>query len=479
MKVLTAAEMREVDRKTVELGLPDPLLMENAGHRVVELLAEKFAPLSSHRILILCGKGNNGGDGLVVARQLISRFRPAALWVVLAETPPSNFPTFAVTGLRTYNQLEPEMRTATIVVDALLGTGLTGPPRAPYGTLIEAVNTQFPLARVVAVDIPSGLATDTAETAWPHARAHYTVTFTAPKLSQVLQPNASACGELHVGHIGSPDSILPDHTVVTEMSLFARLFKPRPPLGHKGTFGHVLVIGGAPGKAGAASMSGIAALRAGAGLVTVCSSQPPPTLELMHEPLGDIDQLKATAESKTVLAIGPGLGVSSVVKPLLDWAKQPVVVDADGLNSMNGVPFPARESIVLTPHAGEMARLCGVSTAEIQSDRLTWARRFATERGVTLVLKGRNTLIAFPDGNLYINPTGGPALGTGGSGDILTGLIAGLLAQFPDQLRSAVTAAVWLHGRAGDLAAAELTEPCVIATDILRYLPHAIHDLPH
>jgi NAD(P)H-hydrate epimerase len=476
MKVLTAAEMREVDRRTVELGLPDPILMENAGHRVVELLAEKFSPLSEHRILVLCGKGNNGGDGLVVARQLFTRFAPRALWTVLAEAPPANIAMLRATGCPVYEQLTPEMSTATIVVDALLGTGLTGAPRPPYESLIQAINTAFPLARIVSVDIPSGLASDSAVTEWPHVRAHYTVTFTAPKLGQVLEPNASACGELRVGHIGSPDSLLPAHLQVTEPAHFAHLFAPRPATAHKGDFGHVLVVGGAAGKTGAAAMCGLAALRSGAGLVTLCADAPAPYPELMHEPLGN---MRRAAAGKTVLAVGPGLGTSSLVKPLLDETRQPVVVDADGLNNMVGQRFPRRESIVLTPHPGEMARLLTSTTADIQQDRLGNARFYAKDRGVTVVLKGRNTVIAFPDGLTFINPTGGPAIATGGSGDILTGFIAGLIAQSPDRLREAVLAAVWLHGRAGDLAAAELGEQCVIATDLLGFLPRAIHDLRH
>jgi len=471
MKIRTTAQMREVDRRTEELGLPGALLMENAGHRVVELLAREFSPLSEHRVLILCGKGSNGGDGLVVARQLFTRFSPQALWTVLADEPPANIATLQATGCPVFDKLAPEMRTATIVVDALLGAGLSGPPREPYASLIA---TPFPLARIIAVDIPSGLASDAAQTTWPHLRAGYTVTFTAPKLGHVLEPNASACGQLHVGQIGSPDSLLPNDITLSEPSLFAHLFAPRPVAAHKGTFGHALIIGGATGKTGAAAMAGLAALRMGAGLVTVCSDQPPPNPELMHEPLAS---MRRAAADKTVLAIGPGLGASSLVKPLLDESKQPVIIDADALEVMAGQRFPRRPNIVLTPHPGEMARLTKMSVADVQRDRLKLARSFAREYEVTLVLKGRNTLIAFPDGHLFVNPTGGPAMATGGSGDILTGLLAGLLAQFPDRLREVVPAAVWLHGRAGDLAARELGEQCVIATDLLRFLPQAIDDL--
>ncbi len=483
MRVLTAAEMREVDRRTISLGISEPVLMENAGLRVVEFLAERFAPLARQRIVILCGKGNNGGDGIVVARQLFTRFAPASLDVVLAEAPPENLRSLEACGFSSiHREIAPTMRAATIVIDALLGTGLSGLPRPPYPNFIHQVNTGFPAACVVAVDIPSGMHSDTAETTWPHVRAHHTVTFTAPKVGMVLEPNAPACGELIVGFIGSPESILPAHTRVTEPRDFAGLFAPRPVTGHKGTFGHVLVAGGSPGKSGAVTMAGMAALRAGAGLVTVASEASTLSAvtgyapELMTELL-DENGFAALANGKRALALGPGMGVGSSKRAFLERviAEQqavPIVIDADGLNNLSAAALPRRANLILTPHPGEMERLTGHLPG--QDERLPTARAFAQETGVTLVLKGRNTLTAFPDGTVWINPTGGPAMATAGSGDILTGLIAGLAAQFPGSLALAVVAAVWLHGRAGDLAAAELGEKCVIATDLLRYLPQAM-----
>ena len=482
MRVLTAAEMREVDRRTISLGIPDVVLMENAGLRVVEAIAARFAPLENQRIVILCGKGNNGGDGIVVARQLFTRFAAASLDVVLADTPPDNLRSLEACGFTAiHRQIAPAMRAATLVIDALLGTGLTGLPRPPYLDFIHEVNTGFPAARVVAIDIPSGMNSDTAETNWPHVRAHHTVTFTAPKVGMVMAPNAPACGEMVVGPIGSPESILPAHTHLTSPRDFARLFAPRPPTGHKGTFGHVLVAGGSPGKSGAVAMTGLAALRAGAGLVTVASDASTLSAvsahapELMTEPLED-HSFAALATGKRALAIGPGLGVSAAkgafVERVLAECDVPTVVDADGLNNLAGSRLPRRANLILTPHPGEMQRLSGHLPS--LDERLPAARAFAQEAGVTLVLKGHNTLTAFPDGTVWINPTGGPAMATAGSGDILTGLIAGLAAQFPDSLALAVVAAVWLHGRAGDLAAAELGDQCVIATDLLRYLPKAM-----
>jgi NAD(P)H-hydrate epimerase len=343
--------------------------------------------------------------------------------------------------------------------------------------LIDETNNGFPSARVVAVDIPSGLASDSAETPWPHVRADATVTFTAPQPAHVLEPNASAAGELVIAPIGTPAELCVSQLALAGVADFVHLFAPRPATSHKGDFGHVLVIGGAKGKTGAATMTGLAALRAGAGLVTVCSGEPPPVVELMWAPLGDFDAIRRAAAGKTLLAIGPGLGMETGIQQsvarIVEETGLPAVLDADALTALAGHRVPGGK-LVLTPHPGEMSRLVGKSTDEVQQNRIGAARDFAAHHRVTVVLKGRNTLTAFPDGEVWINPTGGPAMATGGSGDILTGLIAGLMAQFPDHARMAIVGAVWLHGRAGELAARELGEKCVIATDLLAYLPRAM-----
>ncbi|MBM3811669.1 MAG: NAD(P)H-hydrate dehydratase [Acidimicrobiia bacterium] len=480
MKILTAAEMREADRLTMEAGIPNLVLMENAGHRVLEVLERRFAPLASHRILVLCGKGNNGGDGLVIARQLYTRIQPRALWVVMAQEPPEHLHLLEACGCPYTGSIEPEMRSATIVVDALLGTGLSGPPRAPYLSLIREINTGFPHAAKVAVDLPSGLFTDGPATEWEHARADCTVTFTALKPAHVLEPNASACGHVEVGQIGTRPEFLASAMNLPRASEFSFLFAPREPISHKGSFGHVLVIGGVAGKTGAAEMTGIAALRAGAGLVTVMSDAAPHYVELMREPLGNFEHVRVAAAEKSVIALGPGLGTSpemaDMVRRAITGIDLPVVVDADALHALIRWEPPVRSGLILTPHPGEMSRLCGWTAAEIQANRIGIARDYARKHSLTLVLKGNDTVTAFPDGDIWVNPTGGPAMATAGSGDMLTGLIAGMLAQFPGEHRAAVVAAVWLHGRCGDLAAAELGEKCVIATDLLRFLPHAMEE---
>ncbi len=506
MKILTAAQMRDVDRRTMELGIPGIVLMENAGHRVVEFLVETFAPLEQQRIVVLCGKGNNGGDGMVVARQLWTRRRPRALHVVLVGAPEElrgeaaeNYRMLLAVGCPIARQITAEMRAATVLLDALLGTGLKGPVTGPMREWIREINTGFPQAQIVAVDIPSGLESDSAHTEGEAVQAHYTVTFTAPKVGQILPPNCRRVGRLRIAPIGSPPALYANDPSVylelAEAANFSRLFAPRLPWSHKGDFGHVLVVGGSRGKTGAAAMAGMAALRTGAGLVTVASAASClPTIaahapELMTEPLPEtasgavaetaFERLTELAANKDVLAVGPGLGTHpetvSLVRRLVSELAHAMVIDADALNALAGFDFEAHgRTRILTPHPGEMARLCSSTTHQVQSDRVTVARRFAVERQVVLVLKGYRTLTASPDGRVRVNPTGGPGLASGGSGDILTGAIAGLLAQFPEDPAEAAAAGVYLHGLAGDLGTRGLGEQTLVATDLLGFFPEAM-----
>ena len=500
MKVLTAAEMREVDRLTMECGIPGIVLMENAAHRVVEAMAERFRPLAAQRIVVLCGKGNNGGDGLAVARQLFTRFRPAALDVVLLAAPAelkgdaaANYHMLECCRCPVRSEIPAAARNATLVVDALLGTGISGPATGRMLEAIREINTGFPLARVVAVDLPSGMPTDSGEPVGEWARADLTVTFTAPKIAHALAPNCDHLGELVVGPIGSPAELYAGAQLsLVEPGMFRALLGPRPAGGHKGTFGHVLVVAGSRGKTGAAAMCGMAALRAGAGLATVASAESAiPVIaahapELMTEPLAETRRgsialnarLDEAMQGKSVIAIGPGLGrnpeIEVMVRAVVESFAQPIVLDADALVVEGfGPPDAVR---VLTPHPGEMARLAGKTTAEIQRDRVGAARDFASQHRVTLVLKGQRTLIAFADGRVWINPTGTPALGKGGSGDVLTGMMAGFLAQFPQQPDEAVAAAVYLHGLAGQIGARGLGDKCLMATDVLGYLGRAMEE---
>ncbi|MEI9811200.1 MAG: NAD(P)H-hydrate dehydratase [Acidobacteriota bacterium] len=477
MKVLTAEQMREVDRRTIEDGVAGIALMENAAHRVVEELTRSFEPLDKQNVVILCGKGNNGGDGLAIARILRDR-NVAAVRVVLAADPSeykgdaaTNLARLAEANLFPERQIPDKLRIrreVTIVIDALLGTGTQGPAQGRVGELIRATR-EFPLAKIVAVDLPSGLHMGEGGDI---VKADITVTFTAPKVEHYLAPNAEeSVGRLVITQIGSPPWLIDEGLEVSEKEDFAPLFAPRKRDGHKGTYGHVLVVGGSPGKTGAAAMSGLAALRAGAGLVTVTAENSIHLApELMTETHDDF-----SLERKTVVAVGPGLGSrKDLVRLVMDSVTVPLVIDADGLNAIAGTDFHGRGlQTVLTPHPGEMARLLGRPVG----DRVADAREFAQKRNVCLVLKGHRTLVATPDGKVWINTSGSPAMATGGTGDILTGMIAGLIAQHPGDILTAVRGAVWLHGKAGELGAAELTENCLIATDLLRYLPAAIRDL--
>jgi hydroxyethylthiazole kinase-like uncharacterized protein yjeF len=508
VKVLTAAQMREVDRRTSELGVPGLVLMENAGERVVEFLAHQYAPLKAQRIVVLCGKGNNGGDGMVVARQLHTRIRPHALHVVLVGDPSekkgdaaANHRMLQAVGCPISSEIKPAMETATLIVDALLGTGLDGAATGKSLEMISAVNERFPLAEVVSVDIPSGLDSDSANPPGAAVHANHTVTFTAPKPCQVLWPACEMVGKLHVAQIGSPPDLYEKDASIflalSEPAIFAHLFRPRVRDSNKGLYGHVLVIAGGRGKTGAAAMTGIGALRAGAGLATVASAESAIAQiashapEIMTEPLpetGDgsislrtLDLLSTLVDKKNVVALGPGMGRNSetaqLVRRLVNELPRPMVVDADGLNALDSKSLRGPAARILTPHPGEMARLANSTVKDVQADRIGRARGFAEERGVYLVLKGNRTVIASPDGRAWINPTGSPAMATGGTGDVLTGMIAGLLAQFPDQLEAALLAAVYLHGRAGELGAARLGEKSLIATDLFEFLPGAMREV--
>jgi ADP-dependent NAD(P)H-hydrate dehydratase / NAD(P)H-hydrate epimerase len=380
---------------------------------------------------------------------------------------------------------------------------LKGPATGQALQWITEINEGFPSAEVVAVDMPSGLDSDSGKPPGEAVRARYTVTFTAPKLCHVLAPACDYSGKLRVAPIGSPADLFDKENLIwlslSEPREFQSLFFPRLSDSNKGNYGHVLVVAGARGKTGAAAMAGVAALRAGAGLSTVASAESAITAiasyspEIMTEPLPEtgtgsiaasaLDRalLGSIAAKKNVIAVGPGMGnhpeTVHLVQRMMNEFEQPMVVDADALNALAGTAFRPGGPRVLTPHPGEMSRLAKKTIAEIQEDRIGVARSFAQEHGVHLVLKGNQSVIATPDGRVWINPTGSPALATGGTGDVLTGLIAGLMAQFPERIEAAVLAAVYLHGRAGQLGAAKLGEKSFLASDIFQFLPEAMREV--
>ncbi len=519
MKILNSAEMKRIDLLTTErYGIPTLTLMENAGRGVVEFLNARFAPLDKERIVILCGKGNNGGDGMMVARLLREQgLRPRVLLftaptdfrgdaaAVYAQLVPSGPPDI-VAGPVTWQAAAPSLEKATIFVDALLGTGLSKPMEGFLLGVVRDINANFPTAKVVAVDLPSGMSADSGDLIGEHMRADYSVTFTAPKIAHVFPPACEQVGEWIVKQIGTPVEALENDATLNlnfpEKKDFAWVKKPRPAASNKGNFGHVLILAGSIGKTGAAALAAKAALRAGAGLVTVATSRSALPIiaslgmEFMTEGLAETEEgaisfrsiddqrLDKLVGGKTVLAVGPGIGshpeTAELVRAVVNTYPVPIVLDADGLNAFAGHMEFFRQDVrapgatVFTPHPGEMARLTGKTTAAIQSQRVAVAREFAHHFGVTLVLKGYRTLIASPDGKVEANPTGNPGMATGGTGDVLTGLTAGLLAQFPSHPASEVAAAaVYLHGLAGDLAARELGQPSLLAGDLLDKIPQA------
>jgi hydroxyethylthiazole kinase-like uncharacterized protein yjeF len=520
MQILTAADMAETDRRTSQaFGISISTLMENAGTAVADFSARQYPHAA--RILVLAGKGNNGGDGLVAARILAGLGRQVTVGLLGQE---ADLKGEAAAALYRLKPTSADLRIVTdeaalaslglaghapppfdLILDAVLGTGFKPPMRGLAAVLRDRLNA-LPTP-IVAVDLPTGWDADsTAQTSPDAFPANAVVTFTAPKLAHVfghLTPRQSF-GPIVIAGIGSPPKAVVSSTNLTWTGASKAIAEaPRDINANKGKFGHVLVLGGSYGTAGAPSMSSLAALRTGAGLVTAAVPDSILNLvaliapELMLAPLtqgpeGAValanlapDHLPALLKSKriSVLAIGPGLSTkgeaSAFVRQLVAATDLPLVLDADALNAFDsqsvsaGKLNGANRTLVLTPHPGEMARLLGITVKEVEADRLNLARTFATEHKLTLVLKGWRTLVAHPDGRVAVNTSGNPALAKGGSGDILTGIVAALLAQFPNDVSRAVETAVYLHGLAADFAARALDEHTVLATDTLAHLSEA------
>jgi ADP-dependent NAD(P)H-hydrate dehydratase / NAD(P)H-hydrate epimerase len=505
MKIVSAEEMRAIDRATSErFGVPSLTLMENAGTAVADYVLSHYG--KAERIVVFCGKGNNGGDGFVAARRLQERGRKVQV-VLLASSGDvrgdaavmfGKLPEAAIT-VHSSEELKSERvrlaLQADLYVDAILGTGFKPPVGGFYAEAIGIMNASQ--APVVAVDIPSGADAD-AMTPQENtiARANAVVTFTVPRPAHVF--SWLTAGPTVVAEIGSPEEAIVSSlqlNVITARDV-GPLIGPRPAESNKGSYGHVLVIGGSLGKAGAAAMAGMAALRVGAGLSTVATPKSVVATvagfhpELMTEPLSETscgsiaistaDGIGELAKGKSVLAIGPGISrdpqTAELVRKLVATLEAPMVIDADGLNAFEGRTDELNgkgRTLVITPHPGEMARLAGCTVADVQKDRLGTARKFAREHDLIVVLKGHRTLVAQADGEVWVNTTGNPGLATGGTGDILTGVVAGMIAQYPKNVFAAVLAAVHLHGLAGDVMRERVGEHSLVATDLLQGLPEA------
>lgn len=522
MKILTAEQMREADRLTTErLGIPGLQLMENAGEGVVQFLLREVVDLKSRYVVVLCGKGNNGGDGFVVARRLreagvrcaVMLFADSASVKGDAATNldalrRDGIEVTVVTDEKAWDGWREELEEADLVVDALLGTGLSGAVTGLLARVIEDVNRRPRRVRVVAVDTPSGLPSDASAAAGPVVRADWTVTFTAPKVGQLLSPDCENVGRLAVYEIGTPRKWFDEDASLRmtwlEPGEFRGLPLRRKADSNKGTYGHALIVAGSRGKAGAAGLAGWAALRSGAGLATVATPHDAlPTVagylpELMTAALEqtdagsvslrnfDYDRFDELCKGKSVLAMGPGLGTHAetqdFVRAVVKKTELPLVLDADGLNALAASPDAAGErrgpAMVLTPHPGEMGRLLGCSTADVQRDRVGAARRAAEKFKAFIVLKGFRTIVATPDGRFLINSTGNPGMATAGTGDVLTGMLAGLTAQFGiENWERMIGLGVWLHGLAGDLAANRFGEAPMTASDLIGAIPAAYAQL--
>ncbi|MFC2167428.1 NAD(P)H-hydrate dehydratase [Acidobacteriota bacterium] len=516
MKILTSQQMKDIDRRAIEeLGIIGPILMENAGIQVVQAMKRRLPDLENENIVVVAGKGNNGGDGFVVARHLFNQGcrievlligkkidlkGDAALNAHILEK--MDVPFFEITTEKHLESHKNKLSDCTVVLDAIFGTGLSKPVQGLYETVIKNMNRLKTFT--VAVDIPSGLSSDSFELIGTCVKADLTVTLAAPKVAHIFPPAENLVGELVVADISIPPFLFKDENLKLEFVEHARItscFSKRRKDTHKGTYGHLFLLSGSIGKTGAAVMAGKAALKMGAGLVTVgtpksCLSLVARTMvELMTEPLPEtsentlsekaLDLSLSLLEGKEALLIGPGISThestSRFVKALLPQVRVPVVLDADALNILS--PFPdilkdLKIPMILTPHPGEFARLLDCSTSEVLKNKLELSSQFAQEYGVYLVLKGYRTLTAAPDGKIFVNPTGNPGMATAGSGDVLSGMLAAMIIQEKEKdLLSAVLSAVYVHGLSGDIAAQRLGEKSMTARDIIRSISPALKTL--
>lgn len=514
MRILTADQMREADRRTIhDIGIPSLVLMENAGRQVVAAMESFFQDLAERRVAIVSGKGSNGGDGFVVARTLHQRGVDVSVFVVgrVGEIKGDSRVNLEILGRLGITVVEiadegqwelhfSEISGHDLIVDALFGTGLKSALSGIYETVIADINASA--IPVVSIDLPSGMSADTPDLVGDSIEATVTVTLGAPKLPLILPPAEQKAGEVVIADIGIPAEVFetlegPLVELMTRDRIRA-LITPRAADAHKGDFGRVLIVAGSRGKTGAAVLAAEGALRSGAGLVTVASPRCCVPIVATHNPEYMTESLEESIDgtvdpastddvlalSADVMAVGPGLGrgeaVTSFVQELLDKSEIPIILDADGLNAFADEPAVLRgregRDVIITPHPGEMARLVGCTVDDVQADRMGIARDFAMAHRLYVVLKGYRTLIATPDGKVFVNPTGSPGMATGGTGDVLAGMLAAWLAQVLDA-EAACRLAVYVHGAAGELADADEGEVSMTAGDLVNHIGDAILEL--
>jgi NAD(P)H-hydrate epimerase len=511
MKIVTAKEMQEIDRTAIDdYGIPGIVLMENAAKGVVASLFKKFPDIKDKKIGILAGKGNNGGDGLAVARLLTDKDISVTVYLLvkkeflrgdaktnLEKAEEIGIKIFEITSPNELKAVKDDILKNDAFIDAIFGTGLTSGVKGYYVDVIKFINSSNKF--ILSIDIPSGLSSDTGEIIGEHIKADMTVALCLPKIGEILYPAAEYTGELEVVDIGIPELIINNKEIkinLIEEKDAAKMLPKRRPDTHKGTYGHLTVIAGSRGKGGAAALSSISALRAGAGLVTLAL---PECLnvsfevgipEVMTLPLpdtreGTIDKssykiLLKFLDGKSAVLIGPGIttnpSTSSLIKNIIKEVSCPLLIDADGINIIadNMDLLKDKSSpIAVTPHPGEMARMLNSTSKEIQGNRIESSRKLSVEYGIYVILKGARTIVTTPEGDVYINPTGNPGMATAGTGDVLSGIIAGFISQGLS-VRDSSILGVYLHGLAGDIAAGELSQTALIASDLLKTFPEAI-----
>ncbi|MBU1170340.1 MAG: NAD(P)H-hydrate dehydratase [Proteobacteria bacterium] len=508
MELVSAWQMQQMDKKTIrDFGIPGMVLMESAGRGATRILLEAFGGLSGRLVGIMAGRGNNGGDGFVMARYLACHQIPVVVYLLgdmtavqgdartnLEILSRMDVPIIEIRDQKDLLKHKSAMTHRDIWVDAIFGTGLNAEVTGFYRLVIEFINKlEKP---VLSVDIPSGLHPDTGQALGVCIKAHVTATFAYAKTGMLLYPGADYAGRIEIVDIGIPPHIVREALIFNHLStpdMIHDLYRIRPSDSHKGTAGHLLVVAGSRGKSGAAALCAEAAMRIGAGLVTLGIPESlDPVLEtllkeVMTLPLSEsrggvlakssLEEIRRALTGKQGLVLGPGLGLDSqtvaVVHALLRECPVPVVLDADALNSMEGHTGRLKDMAtdsVLTPHPREMARLTGKTVEEIQKDRLGIAQAFAEKFKVHLVLKGARTVVAHPDGSAYINPTGNPLLASGGTGDVLTGMIAGLICQGYEAAHAA-RMGVYLHGAVADMLAKERGPVGVLASELAVGIP--------
>jgi len=511
MKLVTAEQIRRIDRETIDnYGIPGPELMENAGRGIAERIAASIMKdRADATVAIICGKGNNGGDGYVVARYLAQAGADLTVYFLgpldkLTDDARLNYERAKETGL-VMHEIDaigdlPDQLPADYLVEGMFGTGFEGAPRGLTGELIEYINSQTDKT-VIAIDLPSGLNADTGTHEGAVIRADYTFSLALPKFGLFVSPGRELAGDVQVVPIGVPDEVLTKFDLPVELvtsTTIANHLPARPADGHKGTFGKLLVVAGSFGMTGAAALAGKAAYRSGCGLVKIgCPRTVLPiiaslVIEATTHPLPDVakkgvlavrglGEIRGLAAEHDALALGPGIGrhreTSELIRRLVSKLRVPAVIDADAINAFDGhtdalINREGDAPLVLTPHPGEFKRLTGVEVPTGIQDRLGVALAAARKLKCVVVLKGSPTLVADPAGACYLNPTGNNGMACGGTGDVLTGSIGSFLAQGMTAIDAAV-GGVFVHGLAGDFAAADLGARCMTATDMLDYLPEA------